>query len=104
MQLYLLVLFTFVLLIIIAILYFMYRKLNHLSVLVNQLLNDMLALQTQAEANLYRRVLPNQFLTPVMSAENFLSNTDNDINIINHPLAEEEVDSSEDSSKESSAE
>ena len=54
MQIYLLALLTFIIFIIIAIIYFMYRKMNHLSVLLNQLLNDMVALQNQTQ-EIFRR-------------------------------------------------
>lgn len=57
MQLYLLALLTIILLIVIAILYFMYRKVNHLSILVNQLLNDMVSLQNITESQMRQSVM-----------------------------------------------
>jgi hypothetical protein len=57
MQLYLLALLTIILLIVIAILYFMYRKVNHLSILVNQLLNDMVSLQNLTDSQMRQSLL-----------------------------------------------
>ncbi len=67
MQLYLLALLTIILLIVIAILYFMYRKVNHLSILVNQLLNDMVSLQNITESQLRQSMIfpPNMFTNNV---------------------------------------
>jgi hypothetical protein len=110
MQLYLLALLTIILLIVIAILYFMYRKVNHLSILVNQLLNDMVSLQNITESQLRQSMIfpPNMFTNNIpmsgagMGAGSHICldgvNVDQD-----NQEGQEDLDSDEDSDSDSSS-